>query len=173
MKHRQPRSSGRIPKDNEQGGALIFVMVIAAVMLFIAGMTISVAVQTRRSAARRLHGKAAFFCAELALERARPLIAANETSWGTALAAGGFASWLPADDCPGTGGYTYQVTIRDNADDTDQTTDADSTIIVDAQVQQAGVAVASISGVVQTGGTTIMAGYTTQAGQGAQKAGNK
>lgn len=172
----QRARSGRLARlrpDPEAGGALVFVMVLAASFLFIAGLSITVGLHSRRSSAQRLHGKAAQFCAELALERARPVVAANKGSWDAVLA-GGTGGWHPViGACPGTGGYTYSVTIRDNADDSDQQSDKDSIVIVDAVALHGGVPVAQVTGVVQEGGTDLLSDYKHQAGEGARKTGNK
>jgi Tfp pilus assembly protein PilX len=135
---------------SEHGGALVFVLLIATALLFIAGSSLQTGLRTRRFATQQMHAKQAFFCAETALDRGRAVVGANRDTWNTVLGGGG-VGWHPVvGQCPGAPAtYTYSVTIRDNLDDADQASDSDGLIIIDAETLQGTTPIATVSAVMQ------------------------
>ena len=166
-------------RQDEQGGALAFVLIVMTGLLFVGSMSLSMSLGGRRASVNKLHGKRAQACAEVALERARLIAATNRIEWDAVLAPGTTA-WYGANGitgtCPGPGEYTYQVTIRDNVDDTgsanDPTSDKDSSIILDAVALKGTMEVAKLSGLINATGTPGPEEYKGQVGLGARGAYN-
>ena len=138
-------------RGNEAGSALVFALIAMTAALAIGASAMYVALGSRRIANRSFHSKSAFFCAELALERARPIIKANWADRNTALVTTTPPAWYTAPPlanpsgtppgilCPGPGGYYYVVTIEDDVDEFGTTTqnaehDSNDQIVVNAEV---------------------------------------
>lgn len=180
--------------ENEQGGAIVFVLIITAVALGIASISVYMGLSDRKANTNSLQGKSAMQCAELGLEMGRANVVAQAASWN---------GWLA--DCPGgedvclnkivitnpctyidssgtpqsyVGGNTaspleYRVTLRDNIDDTNPLADTDNAVIVDAVALQNGNVVAKVSALVSSTTSAMMAHYRHQHRSGAQKLGNQ
>lgn len=164
-------------ETNEAGGALAFVLGIVAVMLLVATLALNVSVSGRSAAARAVQSDVAFACAETALERGKSVVVANTGTWSSVLQ-GSAVSWYPITGaCPGSGTYTYKVTMRDNVDETatanDPLVDIDNTVIVDAEVYRGAIPVAKVSGLVAASSTSLLSDYKKQAGAGSRKEGNQ
>jgi hypothetical protein len=145
------RASSKTIDRRQQGGALVFVLIAMAALLFVAVLSTQIGISDRRSTIRAAHAKNAFACAETALERGRVVVAANWFSRNCALQEPTpSCTWLPIEgDCPGPGGYTYNVEVRDNVDEfagdagvapdggfNNPQRDDDETVILDAVVLQ-------------------------------------
>ena len=159
MRRIRSRADSHTPADasrNEHGGALVFVLLIATALLFIAGSSLQTGLRTRRFATQQMHTKQAFFCAETALDRGRSVVGANRDTWNTVLSGGG-VGWHPVvGQCPGAPAtYTYSVTIRDNLDDADQGADADGLVIIDVETLQGTVPLATVSAIMQAAQTVV------------------
>ncbi len=162
--------------QGELGGALLFVLIISASVLFVAGAAVYGSIQGRKSSTQRVHAERAFYCAETALERARSVVTANIAQWDLVLA-GNKVAWYPVTGtCPGTGGYTFSVTMRDNADEftpavNNPQSDNDLTVIMDAEAQRGGIGLARVSGIVFAA-SAYARDYKNQDRLGSRKTGN-
>jgi len=122
---RRPQSHGKrhsnVNEAREDGGALAFTLIAMTAVLAIAASAMYMAVGSQRVAARSYHAKNAFFCAEMALQRARPVIQINWADRNTALAGVNPPAWYTGvpmtGNCSGPGNYTYTVTIQDDVDE--------------------------------------------------------
>ena len=164
--------------DPEEGGAIVFVLVIATVALFVAAMSVSTGLGSRRASANAMHARAAFFCAEAALAEGRVVVAQNIDNIDSALADPPVSlPWYPVTGaCSGTGAssYTYRVTVHDNADDADPETDLDGQVILNAEVLHAGDPVARVSGIMTATSSSqkMLGDYAKQDRSGAFNVGN-
>ena len=164
--------------DREAGGAVIFVLMITAVALFIASVSVSASLRSRRASSRTLHATQAFYCAETGMARARDVVGSNTGDWNDVLAGspGTWPAWYPVSGiCPDN--YSFVATMRDNVDEMPPTpnnpqADADQSVIVDVVAMDGQIPVARISGVVQVAAEQMMRDYATQDRLGAGKAGN-
>ncbi|MBW2736614.1 MAG: hypothetical protein JRH20_29855 [Deltaproteobacteria bacterium] len=154
---------------SEHGGALPFVLIIGASLMFVAAYSLTVGVSTRRAAGSHLQRKSAFFCAERGLQAAKRTLIVNKRDWDAILAnpSAAFSTWYPVTNtCLGAGGYSYRVTIRDNLDDAIQTTDIDGAIILDSVAFKAApfTPMASLSNLIETNMDVIMSGHAQEGG---------
>lgn len=138
------------PRRREEGGALAFALIAMTAALAIGASAMYVSLGSRRIATRSVQAKNAFFCAELALERARAVIRDNWADRDTALANLAPPVWYttppmndtsgtpPGVPCPGPGGYYYKVTLQDDVDELtttpDGAKDSNERVIVHAEV---------------------------------------
>ena len=167
------RRYGRCWRRDEAGSALPFVLLIGAALLSVAAWSLSVGIGSRSAATHQMHSKSAFFCAQRGLERARPIIVASQPEWNKVLS-GTAVAWHPITGfCPGAGGYSYRVTIRDNADDADQASDSDRRIIADAEAVRGTEVAARLSALIEMPSQDVAPDYSAQSGLGAQKMNNR
>lgn len=168
------------PGRDEEGGALAFVLVVMAAVMFVASFGLKVGLENRRASVRTLHGRTGLACAETAMQLERGDVALNKKTWNTVLA-GGNTVWYPSGgisgNCSAKGNYSYKVTIRDNVDEVttanDPKSDIDDTVIIDVTVSRGSYPVASLSSIVHATTTDAMGDYTKQSGSGARKLGNQ
>ncbi|MBW2735074.1 MAG: hypothetical protein JRH20_22055 [Deltaproteobacteria bacterium] len=153
---------------SERGGAMPFVLVIGASLMFVAAYSLTVGVSTRRAAGGHLQRKSAFFCAEMGLQAAKNTIIANRATWDTILTTPTTVlPWYPVvGTCAGgAGGYSYSVTIRDNLDDANQGTDSDGSIILDSVAfNGSGAPMASLSNLISAQINRMMSGHAQEGG---------
>lgn len=173
----------KIFKRNEHGGAMPFVLVVGASLLFVAAYSMNVGINSRRAAASDLQHRAAAMCAENALATARHTATVNKADWDNVLqglaSAGG---WHPVrESCYGTGGSFYaEVRMRDNNDAANPPlpdnpeVDNDGTIILDAIVYRRGygygVPLTQVSAVVSGTVKTLMSSHKQWLGDSSKTA---
>lgn len=167
--HRRCRA-WRIPRTGEEGGALAFVVIIGVALFFVAALGMHMSLSGRRASVQSAVRRAAFFCADASLERARGVIAAAPDL--NAL----LNSVVLTGQCPNApAGLTFQAFVRDNVDDlltNDPNVDVDRRVIVDVSASQDGVPLTQLSALVEvTAGQPLMSDYKTQDRLGARKTG--
>ena len=122
----------------ESGSAMIIVMVILVALLGAGAIAVHLQMSDTRSTGLIRSARAALYCAEAGLQRARPIVGANYATWGDTLDGdpGNDPGWYPiTGDLDGDGTADYTVTIRDNDDElspnpNDPTRDNDLTVFV-------------------------------------------
>ena len=131
-----------LQRNRESGMAMVLVITILAALLGIAAVGLSMQLNSTKSTGLVKDKRAALYCAEAGLATARQTLILNRSDWDDVLAgiqpAGGWYNiTTPTDplgmtgDADGLGtADDYTVTIRDDGDDTDLTTDSNNTIIV-------------------------------------------
>jgi hypothetical protein len=130
-------------RNPERGSAMLVTLIIIAALF--AGAVVLVAMQltSNKSSEIARTGNTAMYCAEAGLAAARPVVAANQTNWATALTASAAGtttepSWLStgigSHDIDGDGSDDFEVYILDNDDETstsnNRAVDVDSRIFI-------------------------------------------
>jgi hypothetical protein len=165
-------------RDPERGSALLLVVIVLAVLL--AGAALSVQMQ---SADTRITGMVrsaheALYCAEAGLVPARGLIGANFADWPAILDDNpqNDPAWYPIRGDVGDGGDAdYEVTVRDNDDEkgdqaNDRSVDRDLQIFVVSRCLRNSETPREVTELVSfQGGGNV---YRDQAGQGSGNTGN-
>ena len=117
----------------------IVVLVISSLMT-VGLLAIYMTIGETKSTSYTVDSKAALYCAEAGLAKARPLLAANYPAWGVILVGdpASYPAWYPIMgdiDSPADGVNDFTVTIRDNDDEpagsaNDPTKDNDMRVFV-------------------------------------------
>jgi Tfp pilus assembly protein PilX len=152
--------------------AMVLVITILAALLGIAAVGLSLQLNSTKSTTLIKDKRSALFCAEAGLAKARAVLVQNRNTWNDVLDGTG-APWYSTVDPLGITGDAngdladgdYTVTIRDDGDDTDPTTDTNNTIIVTSTCllfpNSAPATVLEVLAIVPTGQA-----YSDQANQG-------
>lgn len=129
---RGPAYGDMVMRSPERGSAMLVTMVLMAALLAGATALVSLQLKSTRGADMSRSNITAMYCAEAGLVRARTTVAANYGSWNAALGQTTEPTWLAGidHDVDGDGSPDFQITLRDNFDDTpeDPTVDNDLTI---------------------------------------------
>jgi hypothetical protein len=130
-------------RNQERGSAMLVTLIIIAALF--AGAVVLVAMQltSNKSSEIARTGNTAVYCAEAGLAAARPVVAAGQTNWATALtaSAGGdtteptwLSSGIGSHDIDGDGSGDFEVYLLDNDDETsvanNRAADIDSRIFI-------------------------------------------
>jgi Tfp pilus assembly protein PilV len=161
-----------VTRTRQRGSAMLVTMIILAALL--AGVTVLVSMQlsSTRSSDLTRTGAAGTYCAEAGLAAARPIVAANYSQWGAAIAAPTTEpTWLStgigSHDIDGDGDVDFKVTLKDNDDELPPTAnntavDSDLKIFIVSTCLKYKDSVKQVEELVQyTGGGTC---YQSQAG---------
>jgi hypothetical protein len=120
----------------ERGGALIIVMLILLALLGGGATALHLTSQETRVVGLVKGGRRALYCAEAGLRASRNTIAMNMASWPELIdedPQNDPAWYPPSGDLDGDGAIDWQVTLRDNDDETAPDPN-DPTVDVDLQV---------------------------------------
>lgn len=121
-------------RPTQRGSAMLVTLILIAALLAGGAILVHMAVDSTRSTDVSRTGMSALYCAEAGLAAAAPIVAANETSWPSALAMSGSStpdytepSWLSSavgsHDLDGDGVADFAVYILDNDDEAGGTND--------------------------------------------------
>ena len=122
----------RSARRQQRGSAMLVTLIVIGALLAGAAVLASLQMASNRSTDLTRTGMTALYCAEAGLSAARPVVAANYTSWASALTASGGGdktepAWLLAGigshDLDGDGVGDFEVYIKDNGDEPAATTD--------------------------------------------------
>lgn len=152
---------------------MVLVITMLAALLAVGAVMLSLQVNSTKSTALVKDSRSALYCAEAGIAFARNQLTASQSIWNDLLAGNppaGFQYPLTGDfDQDGVDDFS--VTIRDDGDDTDLTTDSNTTIIVISECTKfAGKAPATVMEVISMQGQGFS--YRNQSGQGAANTGN-
>src|ERR1044071_9447894 len=88
-------------RNRERGSAMLVTMIIIAALFAGGVVLVSMQLASNKSSEVGRTGMTALYCAEAGLSAARPVVAANQSNWATAIAASGAStpdtsepSWL-------------------------------------------------------------------------------
>lgn len=160
-------------KHDESGMAMVLVITVLAALLAIGAIGLSLQLNSTKSATLVKDNRAALYCAEAGIAKARNVLVANRSVWNDLLDGNPNAlPWYPiTGDIDGDGVDDYSVTIRDDGDDTTLTADSNDTIIVtSACTKFLPAAPATVIEVISMQGQGNE--YRNQSGQGAGNTGN-
>ena len=187
VKHRAPKVPASL-SDPEAGGALAFVLIIAAAMLFVGAIGMHASMSGRRAATHSREAREAFTCAERGLEMGRTIAGANlwewnqvladtDTAWYDATGGGGIIFAAPyTEDCGTTGVFTHRVRMRDDIDEyppavNDEANDTNLRVILESEAISGGIPRARVTAVVGVP-SAMLGDYKHQSRDGASKPGN-
>lgn len=118
----------------ERGSAMLVTLIIIASLLAGAAVIVSMQVSSTRSSDLTRSGMAALYCAEAGLTATRTTIAANRVNWLSNIGTGVEPLWLAAIDHdlddPVDNVADFVVTLEDDDDDTDPSTDINERIFI-------------------------------------------
>lgn len=131
------RSSTR--RHPQRGSAMLVTLIVVGALLAGGAVLVSLQIASNRSSDLTRSGMSALYCAEAGLTAARPIVATNYLQWNAALLAGTEPAWLvsglAAHSIDGDSIADYEISLRDNDDETsptanDLTHDNDQTIYI-------------------------------------------
>ena len=110
---------------------MVLTMVVIAALLAGGAVLTSVQLSSTRSTTTIRETNAGLYCAEAGLAAARAAVVAN-VPWGGSLGSGAEPAWLAGvnHDIDGDGKPDFAITLNDNDDDADPSTDADQTVYI-------------------------------------------
>jgi hypothetical protein len=169
------RDRSRASHSQESGFVIVLVMTILAALLVAGAIALSLQLGATRQAGLVKSSRSALYCAEAGLQFARDVLIDNRASWSLILDADASNDpvWYPITgeiDEPADGALDYQVTVRDDGDDTNLAADSNDTIIVVSRCTKYADAPAEVMEVISMTGSSHA--YRAQAGQGPGNTGN-
>jgi hypothetical protein len=129
------------PDSGQRGSVLVLVLVVIVALLAGGAVLLSLQLGSTRQAGLAADERGALYCAEGGLAAARPVLLANYAGWAQVLDAdpGNDPAWYPITaDLDGNGLADYEVTLRDNDDESlpaanDPTVDIDLRVFADSR----------------------------------------
>jgi hypothetical protein len=164
----------------ERGVALLVVTILVMGLMTVGMLSLYATSGETESASYGVDSKAALYCAEAGLAKARPIIGNNYTSWA-AILDGDPANdppWYPITgdiDVPADGVNDFVVTIRDNDDEpagvaNDPTKDNDLAVYVVSTCTRYGQTPRQVTELIHYQGVGNV--YRSQSGNGPSNTGN-
>jgi type II secretory pathway pseudopilin PulG len=132
-----PIQHGRIDvavrsRDHERGSAMLVTMIVVAALLAGAAALAAVQHKSTRGAEMSRAGLSSLYCAESGLAAARDTVANSYAQWNASLGDPTEPSWLASvsHDLDGDGTADFEITLRDNDDDTPSDPARDNDLII-------------------------------------------
>ncbi len=164
----------RTSRNRESGMAMVLVITVLAALLAIGAIGLSLQLDSTKSTSLVKDSRSALYCAEAGIAFARNELTANRNIWNDLLDAdtANDPPWYPlVGDYDQDGVNDFSVTVRDDGDDTDLTTDSNDTIIVVSVCTKfLPRAPSTVMEVISMQGQGFS--YRNQSGQGAGNTGN-
>ena len=161
----------------ERGAAMLIALLVVSSLMTVGVLAIALTLGETKSTGYSADAKAALYCAEAGLAKARPIVGSNYSDWNTILG-GGSVAWYPITgdlDVPGDNVNDFTVTIRDNDDEpvgtaNDPTHDNDMRVFIVSTCTRYPETPRQVTELIYyTGGGNS---YRDQSGQGAGNTGN-
>jgi hypothetical protein len=159
---------------------MFIVLLVVTSLMTVGLLAIYLTLGETKSTAYGVDSKAALYCAEAGLAKARPLIAGNYAAWTNILAgnSANYPAWYPVTgdiDVPGDGVNDFVVTIRDNDDEpagvaNDPTKDNDMRVFVVSKCTRYPETPREVTELIYYSGAGNQ--YRNQSGQGVGNSGN-
>lgn len=153
--------------------AMVLVITVLAALLGIGAISLSLQLNSTKSATLVKDSRSSLYCAEAGIAAARNELTANRSAWDALLAdptGADFPFYPIQGDIDGDGTADFTVTIKDDGDDLDFTTDVNGTIIVTSVCDKFDNAPATIIEVIRIAAQGHT--YRNQSGQGSGNTGN-
>ena len=160
-------------RNSQSGMAMVLVITVLAALLAVGAIGLSLQLGSTKSAGLVKDSRSALYCAEAGIAAARNILTANRSIWNDLLDGdpSNDPAWYPiTGDIDNDGIADYSVTVRDDGDDTDPTTDDNDTIIVISVCTKYTDAPSSVMEVISMQGQGHS--YRNQSGQGSGNTGN-
>lgn len=164
----------------QRGVAMFVVLLVVSSLMTVGLLTIYMTLGETKATSYGVDSKAALYCAEAGLAKARPLLASNYAAWTTILAGdtANYPAWYPVTgdlDVPADNVNDFSVTIRDNDDEpagvaNDPTKDNDMRVFVVSKCTRYPETPREVTELIYYSGGGNS--YRNQSGQGAGNSGN-